>query len=190
MVPLSDIMTTDLVTVSPDLTLQELARVFAAQGISGAPVVSGRELVGVISTTDLVEFETTNPGSPRQRDEQTEWGEIETLPPIDDSEESDPGMYFTEMWADAGADVLERFNSDSPEWNRMAETTVGSVMTTVAVSLSPGDSVQEAARIMLAAGVHRILVVDDSGELVGLVSSSDMVRAVANRGLAETGAAV
>jgi CBS domain-containing protein len=186
MVPLSEIMTTELVTVSPDLTLQEVARVFAAAGISGAPVVSGRELVGVVSTTDLVEFETTNPGTPRQRDERSEWGEIETQPLLDGSDEGEPGLYFTEMWDDSGADVLERFESDSPEWNRMAETTVGSIMTTAVVSLLPEAAVQEAARMMLPAGIHRILVVDAAGELVGLVSSSDIVRAVAERGLGNT----
>lgn len=183
MVPLKDIMTTELVTVSPDLSLQELAGVFAAAGISGAPVVSGRELVGVISSTDLIEFETVNPGTPRQREERGEWGEVQTLPLLDGSEDSEPGLYFTEMWEDAGADVLERFQSDSPEWNRMAETTVGSVMTTSVVSLRPEASVREAARTMVLAGVHRMLVVDESGELVGLVSSSDIVRAVSERGL-------
>ena len=186
MVPLSEIMTAELVTVSPDLTLQEVARVFAEAGISGAPVVSGRELVGVVSTTDLVEFETTNPGTPRQREERSEWGEIETRPLLDGSDDRGPGLYFTEMWDDSGADVLERFQSDSPEWNRMAETTVGSVMTNAVVSLLPEAAVQEAARIMVPAGVHRILVVDSGGELVGLVSSSDIVRAVAERGLGET----
>jgi len=90
------------------------------------------------------------------------------------------------MWDDSGADVLERFRSDTPEWNRMAETTVGSAMTTSVVSLPPGAAVQEAARIMLAAGIHRILVVDEGGDLVGLVSASDIVRAVAERGLSET----
>ena len=92
MVPLRQIMSTELVTVSPQLTLQEVARVFAETGITGVPVVSGRELVGVVSTTDLVEFETTNPGSPRQREERSEWGEIETLPALDGSEESEPGL--------------------------------------------------------------------------------------------------
>jgi CBS domain-containing protein len=184
MVPLKQIMSTELVTVSPQLTLQEVARVFAETGITGAPVVSGRELVGVVSTTDLVEFETTNPGSPRQREGRSEWGEIETLPALDGSDESEPGLYFTEMWDDAGADVLARFETDSPEWNRMAEATVGGVMTTAVVSLPPDAAVQEAARIMMAANVHRILVVDDRGELVGLVSSSDIVRAVAELGLA------
>lgn len=185
MVRLEQIMTTELVTVSPDLTLQEVARVFAESNISGAPVVSGRELVGVVSTTDLVQFETTNPGAPRHHEDRTEWGEIQALTPLDESDDPSPGVYFTDMWEDAGADVLERFESDSPEWNRMAETTVGSVMTTAVVSLPPGASVQEAARIMRLAGVHRILVVSDDGELVGLVSSSDIVRAVAERGLAE-----
>jgi CBS domain-containing protein len=184
MVPISDIMTTELVTVSPNLSLQELAEVLAGRGISGAPVVSGRELVGVISMTDLVEFESTTPSAPRRRDDRAEWGEIETLPLLDGSEESEPGLYFTEYWADSGADVLERFRSESPEWNRMAEATVGSAMTTTVVSLGPGASVREAARIMLEAGVHRILVVDESGELVGLVAGSDIVRAVSERGLA------
>jgi len=184
MVPLSDIMTTELVTVSPDLTLQEVARVFAESGISGVPVVSGQELVGVISTTDLVEFDATHLGSGRKRDDDSEWREIETLPALDASDESGPGLYFTEMWDDEGADALSRIETDSPEWNRMAEATVASVMTTSVVALRPEASVQEAARLMLAAGVHRILAVTEEGDLVGLVSSSDIVRAVAERGLA------
>lgn len=185
MVPLKDIMTTELVTVSPNLTLQELAEVLAERGISGVPVVSGRELVGVISTTDLLDFESTTPSAPRRRENPVEWGEIEVLPVLDGRDEAEPGLYFTEYWEDSGADVFERFRTDSPEWNRMAEATVGRYMTTSVVSLAPDDSVQQAARIMLAAGVHRILVVDEAGDLVGIVASSDVVRAVAERGLRE-----
>jgi len=185
MVPLSEIMTTVLVTVSPDLTLQEVAEVLTGSGISGAPVVSGRELVGVISTTDVVEFDATTPSVEPAREDQVAWGEIRSVQTIDGSEESEPGLYFTEMWDDSGADVLERFRNDTPGWNRMAEATVGSAMTTSVVSLRPGAAVQEAARIMLAADIHRILVVDEGGDLVGLVSSSDIVRAVEERGLAE-----
>lgn len=184
MVPLSKIMTTELVTVSPDLTLQDVAQVLAGNGISGAPVVSGCELVGVISTTDVVEFDATAPSMEPVREDQVAWGEIRSVLPVDGSEVGQPGLYFTEMWDDSGADVLERFRSDTPEWNRMAEATVGSAMTTSVVSLPPGAAVQEAARIMLAAGIHRILVIDEGGDLVGLVSSSDIVQAVAERGLA------
>lgn len=185
MVSLREIMTEELVTVSPDLSLQELAQILAGHGISGVPVVSGRTLVGVISTTDLVDFESSTPGSPRQRDGHTDWGEIETRGALAESDDGGPGVYFTEYWEDAGADVLERFRSDSPEWNRMAESAVGNVMTDSVVSLPPEADVQEAARIMVASGVHRILVVEESGNLVGIVTSSDIVRAVAERGLSD-----
>ena len=49
-----DVMTTDVITVDPDTTVQALATLLAERGISGAPVVdsSGR-LVGIISEGDL-----------------------------------------------------------------------------------------------------------------------------------------
>jgi CBS domain-containing protein len=51
----TDIMTTDVITVDPDMTVQALAKLLAERGISGAPVVdkSGR-LVGVVSEGDLL----------------------------------------------------------------------------------------------------------------------------------------
>jgi CBS domain-containing protein len=50
-----DVMTTDVITVDPDTTVQALATLLADRGISGAPVVdaSGR-LVGVVSEGDLL----------------------------------------------------------------------------------------------------------------------------------------
>ena len=50
-----DVMTTDVITVDPDTTVQALATLLAERGISGAPVVdaSGR-LVGVVSEGDLL----------------------------------------------------------------------------------------------------------------------------------------
>ena len=50
-----DVMTTDVITINPDTTVQALAAVLAERGISGAPVVdsSGR-LVGIVSEGDLL----------------------------------------------------------------------------------------------------------------------------------------
>ena len=50
-----DVMTTDVITVNPDMTIQALAARLAQRGISGAPVVdtSGR-LLGIISEGDLL----------------------------------------------------------------------------------------------------------------------------------------
>jgi CBS domain-containing protein len=50
-----DVMTTDVITVDPDTTVQGLATLLAERGISGAPVLdSGGHLVGVVSEGDLL----------------------------------------------------------------------------------------------------------------------------------------
>ena len=51
----ADVMTTDVITVDPETTVQSLATLLAERGISGAPVVDASgHLVGVISEGDLL----------------------------------------------------------------------------------------------------------------------------------------
>jgi CBS domain-containing protein/anti-sigma regulatory factor (Ser/Thr protein kinase) len=47
-------MTWDVVTVSPDLTMEEFGEVMRTNRISGTPVVEAGEMVGIISIEDLV----------------------------------------------------------------------------------------------------------------------------------------
>lgn len=55
---------------------------------------------------------------------------------------------------------------------------VGDIMTRVPKTIEPDADIKLAAQEMLYLDVHRLLVVDD-GLLVGIVSQSDIVRAVA-----------
>ena len=51
----STVMTNDVVCVSEDLTIEELATLFLERGISGAPVVDSQGYpLGVVSKTDIV----------------------------------------------------------------------------------------------------------------------------------------
>ena len=62
-----DVMTREVFAVAPDTGLETAARLFANRGISGAPVVSGRRIVGVVSSSDLVDPDrdrTEEPGYP------------------------------------------------------------------------------------------------------------------------------
>lgn len=53
-----DIMTRDVITVSPDTTVEELGRLFLEKSISGAPVVDeNKNLAGIVTENDLI---TTN----------------------------------------------------------------------------------------------------------------------------------
>ena len=52
--PVSAVMTTSVVTVSPETSVAEAARHMSERWIRHLPVVSGGEVVGVVSSRDLV----------------------------------------------------------------------------------------------------------------------------------------
>src|SRR5690349_9444352 len=58
---------------------------------------------------------------------------------------------------------------------------VRDLMTPQPVTIAPGASIKEAAELLLSADVHRLFVVED-GRLVGVLSTTDIVQAVANKG--------
>ncbi len=185
MLKLRNIMTTDVVSVTPLTTLRDAMELLARHHVSGAPVLSGERVVGVVSADDLIGFAASAPGVPTERDESenTEWRDWSELPLPDDSDtENEPsGEFFTDLWDDAGAEVSERMAAtEGPEWNVLDEHEVREVMTRRLWALGPEDSVENAAELMHRAAIHRVLVVEDE-RLVGIVTVSDIARAVAER---------
>jgi CBS domain-containing protein len=71
MLRLSDIMTRDVITVTPQTTLRDATELFARHHISGAPVVDGREVVGVVSAADVLGFAADSPAASIERVDQT-----------------------------------------------------------------------------------------------------------------------
>ena len=178
MTKVRDLMSTDVVTVAPDLTLRNVAELFATRHIGGAPVMAGSRVVGVVSLNDILSFEASTPVVPGAEPDRPEW-ELEPPEEWREGEEA-PAAYFSDLWPDAGADVLERFEqTGTPEWDLLGEHTVGEVMSRRVVAIDPEKSVQAAARLMAALQIHRVLVLEQ-GKLVGLLSSMDLVRAVAD----------
>jgi CBS domain-containing protein len=60
----------------------------------------------------------------------------------------------------------------------LENTAVRDIMTPRPFTVAPGDDVREAARQMLYADVHRLFVTEGD-QVVGVISSTDIVRAVA-----------
>ena len=179
MIRVRDLMTEDVITVGPYTTLRDLVAVLRDEQVSGVPVVSGGKVVGVVSATDLVEFEASTPAVPAQQPEQPEWCEVEVLEGWDEDDES-PVSFYTDLWADVGADVLERFEETrSPEWDLLEEHVVAEIMTQRVRAIGPDRTAREAARMMREAKIHRVLVIDGD-RLAGVVSASDIVTAVAD----------
>ena len=188
MLRLRDIMTSDVITLDPNLSIREAMDVFTSRRISGAPVVAGDEVIGVVSATDILQFAAAIPGVPTEREAAPEWfgdvsgDEDEQSTLREAGVEDDPSaLYFTELWDDSGATVVERIVAQTgAEWNSLEEHTVSEAMTRAPVcSLTPDTLVTVAADYMRRAKVHRVLVMSGA-KLVGLVSSSDITAAVAD----------
>lgn len=183
MLRLREIMSTDVVTVTPETTIREAMEVLARRHVSGAPVVSGEKLVGVVTANDLMAFSAAIPGVPTERETRDEWIELAQPSVADEVEaEAEPsGAYFADLWEDAGADITERFaDIGSPEWNALEEHDVSEVMTHTPLStLSPDDEAETAADLMRRNAIHRVLVTEGD-RLVGVVSSLDIARAAAD----------
>lgn len=179
MLAVKDIMTRDVVTIAPDVSLRSAMELLTSRHISGAPVVAQGHVVGVVSLTDLAEYAASSPGVPTQRPELAEWGDFEA-PSEWPADDEPPAEFFAEMWDDAGAEVTERFaSSDAPEWNALEEHTVAEVMNRKIAWLRPETPVEHAADFLRDASIHRVLVMED-GQLLGLLSTTDIAGAVAD----------
>lgn len=188
MLRLCDIMTTNVITLDPDLTIREAMDVFTSKRITGAPVVARGEVVGVVSASDLLQFAAALPGVSTEREAPDEWlgdiagGDEDEAPLSGSDEDDDPSaLYFTQRWDDASADVVDGIDSpNGAERNLLEEHTVSEAMTRApAHALPPETLVTAAAEYMRRAEIHRVLVMTGK-MLLGLVSSSDITNAVAD----------
>lgn len=179
MTSLADIMTLELVTLEPEMTLRQAIEILSDAGVSGAPVVVGERLVGVASASDILYFQSSSPGIPSYRSDQKDWGEWGPAQLWDEETGDPPSAFFREMWSGSEADLVERMGDpEGPEWDVLSEHVVAEVMTRSVLTLPPDAPLEEAARLMESRGIHRLIVSQDDRP-VGLVSSMDFVRAVA-----------
>lgn len=104
-----EVMTQDVVTVGPDTTVSEIAAILVHHRISAVPVVSGTQLLGIVSQTDLAHRSET--GTEKRR----KWW-LELF--------ADPDAKAREYIKSHGLqaqDVMTRFIVSVPEGANLAE---------------------------------------------------------------------
>lgn len=176
MLSVKDIMQSDVVTVTTDTTARYLARLLADEEISGVPVVDGNgALAGVVSSTDLVRLAADEAGV-QLRPSGFGVGIDPSMEPDSDSDqlEDDPygfflpedspfsGQRFLDQWPDSDFDTVS----------------VRDIMTPVSFTVEPQTPLPELCEFLVRGRIHRAVVVED-GQLVGIVTSADVLRAVA-----------
>ena len=187
MLRLRDIMTTEVVTLDPNVTIREAMDTFTSRRISGAPVVEGGVVVGVVSATDLLQLAAALPGVPTERDVAMDplddvRGDDIDLERLPNESRNDPSaLFFMDLWDNGDATVVERMAAPmTAEWNFLEEHTVSEAMTRAPVhALTPETFVTAAADYMRRERIHRVLVMTGR-TLLGLVTTSDITAAVAD----------
>lgn len=176
MLTVRDIMNEDVVTVAPETTVRQLARILADEEISGAPVVDGNGvLLGVVSATDVVrlaaedaDIHVASSALPADR---------AVLPDPSGDEEPDPdpyGFFLPEDSPFAGERLLDQFAETELDAVQVQE-----IMTPVTFSVGPGQSLKELADFLVRGRIHRAVVLEHD-RLLGIVTSGDVLRAVAD----------
>lgn len=179
MLKVQELMQADIVSIGPDQTLREAVDLLVAEGIGGVPVVEGGNVVGVLSARAIIEFEAvTSPASaPGVGDavEVQEWTE--------GGGEPLESEFFTGWWPTDGPDVAEYIETGAEgELDFLANHTVAEAMSRTICTVGPAMDVSRAAQHMLASGAQRALVME-KGKFVGILTSTDILRAVAEQKL-------
>jgi CBS domain-containing protein len=155
--------------------------VLADEEISGVPVLDDKgQLVGVVSSTDLVRLAADEAGLQVRA---AAAGIDPILDPdgeLEDAEEDgDPCGFFLPEDAPFSP---ERFLELLPE-SDFDTVLVRDIMTPVTFSLGPDATVRELCEFLVRGRIHRAVVVQGS-ELLGIVTSADVLRAVAEKKVA------
>jgi predicted transcriptional regulator len=150
---IKDIMTSPVLTVPEDWTLEQLAKFFVDHGVTGAPVTSvSGDVIGVVSSTDIVRHDS--------------------LPLTDDGPHDTHEYYLSSIGRQYSADEMASFRIEGE-----ASVTVRDLMTPMLFQVDEHDSVQEVADMMIKGNIHRVLVTRDR-KVVGIVAAMDMLKIV------------
>lgn len=152
-----DLMTTQVVTLSPEDNLKKAVIKLALENISGAPVVDNRNhLMGILSENDVLDL-------------------ILHYQQALDKEQTDSVMLNYSM--DSASETDERLKMISEE---ISNKLVKDVMTRTVLTTTPDTTIMEVLKSMIEMKVNRLPVVE-KGVVVGIISRGDIIFALYKR---------
>ncbi len=154
----ADVMTRDVVTLSPDMTLEAAAERLVQRAISGAPVVDSQgRLLGVLSESDILRhLKRLAEDTLGKRYLANRVHSLDLLAFLGEREHAAVEGIYRQLRA---AKVFE-------------------VMTKRVVAVKPTDTLEAVAAAMIEHDVNRLPVVDQ-GRVVGIITRADLARVLA-----------
>lgn len=152
-IPVKDVMSSPVLAVREDWSLEELTEYLIANNVSGAAVESGTgEVVGVVSMTDIVRHVNF---------------------PVKEQDAHDVHEYFfSSIGRQYALEELQAFRLESD-----TQVTVKDLMTDIVFAVDEAATVQDAADLMIRGNIHRLLVTR-AKQVVGIVAALDLVKLI------------
>jgi CBS domain-containing protein len=144
-----DIMSSPVITVAPETSIQDVARTMRDHHISGVPVVDADgKMIGIITEVDLISRH-----APAQEPH-----------------------YISLLWAviPLRIDDYARYKE---QVRQILATNAEQLMSRKLATIHPDDPVERAAQLMVKPGHSSLPVVED-GRLVGIVTRTDLVEMI------------
>ena len=154
----ADVMTRDVLTVTPGMSLEQAAERLVERGVSGAPVVDERgRMVGILSESDI----------------------LRQLKRISEDVLGKRYLANRVHSLDLLAFLGEREHAAVEEvYRKLRASKVADVMTAHVHGVAPTDSLEAVAAAMIEHDVNRLPVVD-AGRVVGIITRADLARVLA-----------
>jgi CBS domain-containing protein len=148
-----DVMNSNVVFCKPDDTVREAARVLKENNVSGAPILEGEELVGIISEADLLKLLIL-----------PERGELWLPSPFEVIE-----VPIREL---LGWEETKKMLSD------VGSIKIEEIMTKDVHTISSEASIEEASEHMIRHRINRLPVTADD-RVVGIITRGDIIEGLA-----------
>lgn len=149
-----DYMKREVVSFGPHDSVFDVAEVLSKNNISGAPVVDGRKVVGMISVSDIVKF-------------------MRVKVPESNFFTNEPHSLSMLV-----AGFVKEGIDFAREIKKISKNMVGDFMSKDVVSIGTDATLIEVAEILDKHRIDRLPVIDGKGKLVGIISRTDLLRAL------------
>jgi CBS domain-containing protein len=152
---ISDIMTREVVSLGPDMSIFDASLRLTEKNISGAPVIDAEgKVIGIFSEADVLKKLKVSTKTLRM-------------------------IYPSLCSVCVTFEEQETEKELSESYSEIAKAKVGDVMTTSVETVGPDADVRDAVKRMVAKGINRLPVVDGQGKVIGIITRGDILRGIA-----------
>lgn len=152
-----EIMTKKVITLNPEMEIKDALKILTENNIAGAPVVVGSKIVGIVTMRDILRYL--------------------------DSEYKKQGWVLVptpfEIIEIPRAQELP-YEKISEIYTRIGGIKVSEIMQKKLYTIGPQDSIEDAISLLVKWKINRLPVLDKDGNLIGIVTRSDLLKAFLN----------